>query len=118
MEKELKKESLKAYEKLAALFGTTPEEIYQKSNKSKTTATELLKEDLEKVLSCLNQKELDVLKLRYGMIDGGKRTLEEVGELYGVNRDRICQVETNALCKLKNFINKKDSMSESDIGAN
>jgi len=101
MEKEINEELLKPYEKLAALFGTTPEEINQRTNKSTDNATELLKEDLEKVLAGLSQKERDVLILRWGLKDGKKRTLEEVASLFGVDSDRIKQVETNALLKLQ-----------------
>ena len=67
----------------------------------KTVAHELLREDLAEVLSSLSQRERDVLRLRFGMDDGRQRTLEEVGQLFGVTRERIRQIEAKALRKLR-----------------
>ena len=63
----------------------------------KTVAHELLREDLADVLSGLSAREKDVLRLRFGMDDGRQRTLEEVGQLFGVTRERIRQIEAKAL---------------------
>ena len=62
---------------------------------------DLLKEDLEKVMSDLSERENMVLKLRFGLDDGRPRTLEEVGRVYGVTRERIRQIEAKALKKLR-----------------
>jgi len=68
----------------------------------KTVASELLKEDLAEVLCTLSPRERDVLRLRFGMDDGRQRTLEEVGQLFGVTRERIRQIEAKSLRKLRN----------------
>lgn len=67
----------------------------------KTVASELLREDLAEVLCTLSARERDVLRLRFGMDDGRQRTLEEVGQLFGVTRERIRQIEAKALRKLR-----------------
>lgn len=66
-----------------------------------TVAHELLREDLTEVLSSLSPRERDVLRLRFGLDDGRQRTLEEVGQLFGVTRERIRQIEAKALRKLR-----------------
>ena len=68
---------------------------------AKTVAQELLREDLSEVLSGLSARERDVLRLRFGLDDGRQRTLEEVGQLFGVTRERIRQIEAKALRKLR-----------------
>ncbi len=68
---------------------------------AKTVAQELLREDLAEVLAGLSARERDVLRLRFGMDDGRQRTLEEVGQLFGVTRERIRQIEAKALRKLR-----------------
>ena len=67
----------------------------------KTVASELLREDLAEVLCTLSPRERDVLRLRFGMDDGRQRTLEEVGQLFGVTRERIRQIEAKALRNLR-----------------
>ena len=67
----------------------------------KTVAHELLREDLAEVLGSLSPRERDVLRLRFGMDDVRQRTLEEVGQLFGVTRERIRQIEAKALRKLR-----------------
>jgi RNA polymerase primary sigma factor len=61
----------------------------------------LLREDLEQVMSTLSERERLVLKLRFGLDDGHPRTLEEVGKVFNVTRERIRQIEGKALRKLK-----------------
>ena len=61
----------------------------------------ILKEQLEEVLNALTPREKDVLKLRYGLEDGRERTLEEVGKIFNVTRERIRQIEAKALRKLR-----------------
>ncbi|KPJ66580.1 RNA polymerase subunit sigma [candidate division WOR-1 bacterium DG_54_3] len=61
----------------------------------------LLRDDLENVMSSLTDREKVVLKLRFGLEDGHPRTLEEVGRVFNVTRERIRQIEAKALRKLK-----------------
>jgi len=61
----------------------------------------LLKEQLEEVLDTLTSREEKVLRLRFGLEDGRARTLEEVGQVFGVTRERIRQIEAKALRKLR-----------------
>ncbi len=61
----------------------------------------LLKEQLEEVLGTLSDREERVLRLRFGLDDGRQRTLEEVGYVFGVTRERIRQIEAKALRKLR-----------------
>lgn len=64
-------------------------------------AYELLKEQLKDVLDTLSDREENVLRLRFGLDDGRTRTLEEVGKVFGVTRERIRQIEAKALRKLR-----------------
>jgi len=68
---------------------------------AQSVAHELLREDLTEVLAGLSPRERDVLRLRFGLDDGRQRTLEEVGQLFGVTRERIRQIEAKALRKLR-----------------
>lgn len=68
---------------------------------SEHAAFELLKEQLEDVLDTLTDREENVLRLRFGLDDGRTRTLEEVGKVFGVTRERIRQIEAKALRKLR-----------------
>ncbi len=62
---------------------------------------ELLKQEISEVLLTLTEREEKVIKLRFGLEDGKSRTLEEVGQMFGVTRERIRQIEAKALRKLK-----------------
>ncbi|MEU7058639.1 RNA polymerase sigma factor [Streptomyces sp. NPDC046197] len=61
----------------------------------------LLREHLEAVLSTLGERERKVVQLRYGLVDGRPRTLEEIGRIFGVTRERIRQIESKTLSKLR-----------------
>jgi RNA polymerase primary sigma factor len=61
----------------------------------------LLQEQLESVLHTLAEREKDVIRLRFGLVDGQPRTLEEVGKKFGVTRERIRQIESKTLSKLR-----------------
>ena len=65
------------------------------------TAQEMLKKELNEVLQGLTDREERVLRMRFGLLDGRMRTLEEVGREFGVTRERIRQIEAKALRKLK-----------------
>ncbi|NMB14687.1 MAG: RNA polymerase sigma factor RpoD [Gallicola sp.] len=61
----------------------------------------MLREELNEILMTLNERERKVLELRFGLVDGTPRTLEEVGKEFNVTRERIRQIEAKALRKLK-----------------
>ncbi|MCL5291461.1 MAG: RNA polymerase sigma factor RpoD [Actinobacteria bacterium] len=61
----------------------------------------LLQEQLREVLDTLSDRERKVIELRFGLIDGHPRTLEEVGRVFGVTRERIRQIESKTLSKLR-----------------
>ena len=65
------------------------------------TTKEMLKRELNEVLTTLSDREEKVLRMRFGLLDGRQRTLEEVGKEFGVTRERIRQIEAKALRKLK-----------------
>jgi len=70
-------------------------------NPEQDVAKNLLREDLEGVLATLRPRERDVLRLRYGLDDGRMKTLEEIGQIFDVTRERIRQIEAKALRKLR-----------------
>ena len=70
-------------------------------NPSDMTSYSLLKDKLGDVLATLTERERRILELRFGLVDGYARTLEEVGKQYKVTRERIRQIEAKALRKLR-----------------
>jgi RNA polymerase primary sigma factor len=62
---------------------------------------ELLREQIQSALAFLNERERQVLELRFGLVDGRDHTLEEVGQRLGVTRERVRQIEAKALRKLR-----------------
>ena len=72
--------------------GTTPEE---------SAASQLLKEQVQSVLSTLSDREQKIIKMRFGLENGKSHTLEEVGQEFAVTRERIRQIEAKALAKLR-----------------
>ncbi len=64
-------------------------------------AKELLKDEIADLLQSLDERERDVLELRFGLKDGRSYTLEEVGEMFGITRERVRQIESKALRKLR-----------------
>ena len=65
------------------------------------TSNAMLAEALKEILDTLTDREADVLKMRFGMYDGRTHTLEEVGQIFGVTRERIRQIENKAIRKLR-----------------
>ncbi len=65
------------------------------------TSNALLAEALKEILDTLTEREADVLRMRFGMHDGRTHTLEEVGQIFGVTRERIRQIENKAIRKLR-----------------
>ncbi|KAI5402239.1 RNA polymerase sigma factor sigB [Lathyrus oleraceus] len=86
-------QSLKPSEVLADPEAETPEEQLIK---------QFMKKDLEKVLDSLNPREKQVIRLRFGMDDGKMKTLQEIGEIIGVSRERVRQIESCGFRRLKN----------------
>lgn len=64
-------------------------------------AQKLLREQIEKVLNTLSEKEREILRYRYGLVDGTEYTLEQVGRMFNVTRERIRQIESKAIRKLR-----------------
>jgi len=65
------------------------------------TAYTILKEEMDNILNTLTEREKRVLRLRFGIGDGYPRTLEEVGSIFNVTRERVRQIEAKALRKLR-----------------
>jgi RNA polymerase primary sigma factor len=80
-------------ELIADTSSLTPEESME--NQTRT-------EVLDTILGTLEDREGDVIKYRYGLMDGEPRTLEEVGQIFGLTKERIRQIEAKALLKLRN----------------
>ena len=70
-------------------------------NPSVRTGSRLLKEKLDQVMGTLNERERRIVEMRFGLVDGYGRTLEELGKHYKVTRERIRQIEAKALRKLR-----------------
>ena len=70
-------------------------------------SNQVLREQLMRVLNTLNEREREVLKLRFGLEDGYSRTLEEVGHIFEVTRERIRQIEAKALKKLRHPVRSR-----------
>ena len=81
---------------------------------AEAASNSLLKDLVDDVLSTLSEREADVIKLRFGLVDGRERTLEEVGIHFGVTRERIRQIEAKAIRKLRNvrYENLKEFIEE------
>ena len=77
------------------------------ANPYDATTRVLLKEQLDEVLKTLNEREEMVLRYRYGLDDGSQKTLEEVGKIFNVTRERIRQIEVKALRKLRHPSRRK-----------
>ncbi|MGB3242653.1 MAG: RNA polymerase sigma factor RpoD [Candidatus Omnitrophota bacterium] len=80
------------------------------------TAYTMLKEQMDDVLATLTERERKVLTLRFGIGDGCPRTLEEVGKIFNVTRERVRQIEAKALKKLKHPIRAKKLKNFLDMG--
>lgn len=63
---------------------------------------QFMKKDLQEALDSLSSRERQVVRWRFGMDDGRTKTLQEIGEMMGVSRERIRQIESSAFKKLKN----------------
>jgi RNA polymerase primary sigma factor len=70
-------------------------------NPADGTSHSLLKEKLDTVLTSLSERERKILEMRFGLVDGFGHTLEEIGNMYNVTRERIRQIEAKALRKLR-----------------
>jgi RNA polymerase primary sigma factor len=68
---------------------------------------QLLKEQMQDILDSLSERERKVLEMRFGLLDGQGHTLEEVGQEFGVTRERIRQIEAKALRKLRHPIRSR-----------
>ena len=71
-----------------------------------------LKKDIETVVSQLKEREQAVVRMRFGLNEFGRKTLEEIGSRYGVSRERIRQIENRAISKLKKIC-KNHNLSKS-----
>jgi RNA polymerase primary sigma factor len=71
------------------------------ANPSDVTSYSLLKDTLSDVLATLTERERKIVEMRFGLVDGYERTLEEIGRQYNVTRERIRQIEAKALRKMR-----------------
>src|SRR5690606_29458303 len=72
-----------------------------------TATSEMLKEKIDQVLKTLTYREREIIKLRYGLGDGYTYTLEEVGRIFKVTRERVRQIEAKAVRKLQHPVRSK-----------
>ncbi len=98
-----------------SLFGDFIEDE-KAASPAKVTAFSLFQEEIRKVLSTLSEREARVLRLRFGLDDGSPRTLEEVGTIFNVTRERVRQIEAKALRKLRHPLRSKRLRSYIDWG--
>ncbi|MEX0586739.1 MAG: sigma-70 family RNA polymerase sigma factor, partial [Pirellulales bacterium] len=77
---------------------------------------DLLKSRINQVLEVLNYREREILRLRYGLVDGYAYTLEEVGKIFSVTRERVRQIESKAVRKLQQPFRSRALASFVDIG--
>jgi RNA polymerase primary sigma factor len=61
----------------------------------------LLRDELRSVLATLSAREADVIRLRFGLTDGQPRTLDQISRIYGITRERVRQVESKTMAKLR-----------------
>jgi RNA polymerase primary sigma factor len=61
----------------------------------------MLQDQLQSVLGTLSEREASIIRLRFGLIDGQPRTLDEIGHIHRVTRERIRQIETKTMAKLR-----------------
>ncbi len=83
---------------------------------ARATASLILREQVEKVLGTLTEKEMRVLRYRFGIGDGCSRTLEEVGAMFNVTRERVRQIEAKALKKLRHPKRSRELRGFLDLG--
>ena len=72
----------------------------EKQNVEKTVADKELKDDINKALECLKEREKEVITLRFGLNESARKTLEEIGNIYGVTKECIRQIEKRAIKKI------------------
>ena len=75
----------------------------------------MLRDQIEKVLATLSKREESIIRLRFGLNDGCPRTLEEVGAIFNVTRERVRQIEVKALRKLRHPSRSKRLEGFSDV---
>jgi len=79
----------------------TREEAFTEGEVYDLVASENLKKVISRVLKTLTPREEVVLKLRFGLMDGQQKTLDEVGSMFNITRERVRQIEAKALRKLR-----------------
>ena len=74
---------------------------------TQSTTNELLKDKIDSLLKTLTYREREIIRLRYGLTDGYTYTLEEVGRIFRVTRERVRQIEAKAVKKLQHPVRSK-----------
>jgi RNA polymerase sigma factor (sigma-70 family) len=92
VEDEIQEPPLLSANEVLPIYGSDPTQHITES---------LLSRSVHDALKTLSEREAGVLRLRYGLTDGQQHTLDEIGEVYGVTRDRIRQIETNTMKKMR-----------------
>ena len=72
------------------------------------TSIKQRKENIDQLLDLLSSQEKEILRLRFGLDDGEPKTLETIGTVFGVTRERIRQIEGTALKKLRRYLSRKE----------
>lgn len=99
--KELKEKNLSVYEYLHRNSEFDFNDILYYAKIEEIAIYESLKNALDQIFTTLPEREKTILKLRHGLVDGNEYTLEEVGQIYGLTRERIRQIEFKALRRLR-----------------
>ena len=108
-------EALKEAEDLIVNIDSLSNELFEQENIRDGVFRSEQREIIDDVLSSLTEREEKVLRLRFGLYDGDKRTFEEIGHVFNVTRERIREIEKKALQKMRHPTRSKDLQVALDL---